>query len=92
MCEGLCVSGSVSGGVPPSAHGWDLFLRLPGRNQPSNLPYVASDMRRWQTCPVCFGTGHVAAGFYSAPGRAIWPSTNTMPEQCRSCGGRGIVR
>jgi hypothetical protein len=50
------------------------------------------DQRRWQTCPVCFGKGLVANGFYSAPGMPYYPATGTQPEQCRSCGGRGIVR
>jgi hypothetical protein len=42
------------------------------------------------TCPVCFGRGKVAAGFYSGSG-STWQSTVTTPEPCRSCGGLGIV-
>jgi hypothetical protein len=49
------------------------------------------DQRRWQTCPVCFGKGIVPNGFYTVPG-IQWPSNSTTPEQCRSCGGKGIVR
>ena len=52
----------------------------------------AIDQRPWQTCPVCFGKGIVAQGFYSTPGTTTQFSTNTMPDKCRSCGGRGIVR
>jgi hypothetical protein len=69
------------------------FAGLPyaAQNTPSGVvPSV--DQRRWQTCPVCFGKGLVANGFYSAPGQPTWPSTSTGPEKCRSCGGRGIVR
>jgi DnaJ-class molecular chaperone len=47
---------------------------------------------RWQTCPVCFGKGMVPNGFYSSPGVLTWPATSTTPEQCRSCGGNGIVK
>lgn len=56
------------------------------------MALIAVDQKRWQTCPVCFGKGLVANGFYSAPGMPHYPATSTMPESCRSCGGRGIVR
>jgi DnaJ-class molecular chaperone len=41
-----------------------------------------SKERRPYCCPVCYGVGHVAAGFYARV---------SVPEQCRSCGGTGIV-
>ena len=54
-------------------------------------PVPLEHLSRWQTCPVCFGKGIVPNGFYMSPGIS-WPSTNTTPERCRSCNGRGIVR
>lgn len=68
------------------------FAGLPYSQQnmtPGVIPSV--DQRRWQTCPVCFGKGIVASNFYAAPGYEGF-STNTAPEKCRSCDGRGIVR
>jgi len=41
-------------------------------------------------CPVCYGKGIVANGFYSTTEQA-WSSSSTTPETCRSCGGKGIV-
>ena len=41
-------------------------------------------------CPVCFGTGAVASGFYSST-TGVWTSTSTSTEVCRSCFGTGIV-
>ena len=41
-------------------------------------------------CPVCYGRGHVAAGFYASTGQS-WTSSNVMPETCKSCSGTGIV-
>ena len=41
-------------------------------------------------CPVCNGSGLVPNGFYMQTG-GHWPTTSTIPETCRSCGGTGIV-
>lgn len=41
-------------------------------------------------CPVCGGSGHVPAGFYLGTGPTITTSSS-MPEQCRSCNGTGVV-
>lgn len=41
-----------------------------------------------QRCPVCQGRGNVPAGFYT-PGDGV---TSTAPEDCRTCGGRGILK
>lgn len=41
-------------------------------------------------CPVCNGNGLVPNGFYNMTGN-IWTTADASPEQCRSCGGRGIV-
>lgn len=41
-------------------------------------------------CPVCYGNGLVANGFYNQVG-GMWASTGTKPETCRSCGGQGWV-
>lgn len=78
-----------------SETGWGESLPSSQRATGVNMPLgvIASvDQRRWQTCPVCFGKGLVQAGFYSAPGQPTYPSTTTGAEQCRACGGRGIVR
>ena len=46
-------------------------------------------------CPVCLGNGLVPNGFYSITrkenGALHWSSTGTTPEQCKSCGGRGLI-
>ena len=42
-------------------------------------------------CPVCEGRGIVAMGFYMATGATWGVGTIFGPEQCRSCGGGGIV-
>jgi DnaJ-class molecular chaperone len=41
-------------------------------------------MPDWQACPVCFGRGHVPAGFYGV-------AVNTNPETCRTCNGTTVV-
>jgi DnaJ-class molecular chaperone len=41
-------------------------------------------MPDWQACPVCFGRGHVPAGFYGV-------AVNTSPETCRTCKGTTII-
>ena len=41
-------------------------------------------------CPICNGTGHVTNGFYQSNGLE-WVSSGTGFDQCRSCGGAGIV-
>lgn len=41
-------------------------------------------------CPVCLGRGFVEKGFYSST-TGQWTTSSTIPEQCRSCGGAGIV-
>ena len=48
-------------------------------------------MKTPHRCPLCNGTGFVPAGFYSAIGVNSFPTTNTAPEQCRSCSGLGIL-
>ena len=41
-------------------------------------------------CPVCFGRGRVASGFYSSTGNT-WVTSTIVPEPCRSCGGTGVI-
>ena len=41
-------------------------------------------------CPVCGGNGLVPNGFYSQTG-GQWSTTDTTPEECRTCNGTGIV-
>jgi len=46
-------------------------------------------------CPVCSGTGNVPCGFYN-PHRVdengrTWTTSGTADEQCRACGGLGLV-
>ena len=46
--------------------------------------------RKPHLCPVCLGKGFVAHGFYiSQTGHYV--TNSTAPEQCRSCGGQGII-
>ncbi len=40
-------------------------------------------------CPVCHGTGIVPGGFYDSISKA-WTSS-IMSEQCRACGGTGVL-
>ena len=47
---------------------------------PSRQPYV---------CPVCNGRGHVKKGFYEIAGGTT--DTNSDPEPCRSCEGKGYI-
>ena len=44
-----------------------------------------------EICPVCGGKGLVPSGFYSAIGTPYYSTTITVPETCRSCGGRGYI-
>lgn len=44
----------------------------------------------WQRCPICGGTGTVAAGFYDAGGYTT-STTSAQRPQCRACLGRGIL-
>nr|DAG31325.1 MAG TPA: hypothetical protein [Caudoviricetes sp.] len=41
-------------------------------------------------CPVCLGKGIVPNGFYNCIGNTII-STSTIPEQCKSCNGKGVI-
>jgi len=42
-------------------------------------------------CPVCCGNGLVPPGFYLVPVGQTFVTTNSSPEQCRSCSGSGII-
>jgi len=42
-------------------------------------------------CPVCFGVGQVANGFYARVGTTTWAAASLNTERCRSCDGSGIV-
>lgn len=44
-----------------------------------------------EICPVCGGRGLVPVGFYTAIGTPYYITTNTSPETCRSCGGKGYI-
>ena len=41
-------------------------------------------------CPVCTGRGKVHSGFYTSFGQTGL-TNSTAPEQCKSCGGKGII-
>ena len=41
-------------------------------------------------CPVCDGNGLVPAGFYNQTS-GEWSGGNLIPEQCRSCDGKGYI-
>ena len=43
--------------------------------------------RKPHACPVCFGKGIVPNGFYTGN----YSTTSTVPEQCKTCWGVGIV-
>ena len=43
------------------------------------------------TCPVCRGIGQVPNGFYRVIGDTSWSSSSQQPEDCRACGGTGVV-
>lgn len=44
-----------------------------------------------EICPVCGGKGLVPNGFYNAVGTSSYTTTNTSPETCRSCNGKGYI-
>lgn len=44
-----------------------------------------------EICPICRGKGLVPNGFYLAVGTSYYSTTNTSPETCRSCGGKGYI-
>lgn len=49
-------------------------------------------MKTPHKCPVCNGSGLVRNGFYTALNpNQTYTAINTAPEQCRSCGGSGII-
>lgn len=54
-------------------------------------PISILSSRQPYRCPVCFGVGRVAAGFYSRVGTNTWTTNTIEPEECRSCGGTGLV-
>jgi hypothetical protein len=76
-------------GLPNHLQNWAGDPAAKPAQQPS-IPLGMDAPRRWQTCPVCHGTTHIPRGFYAGPYEM--PTTSAQPEQCRSCGGRGIVR
>lgn len=41
-------------------------------------------------CPICYGKGIVQRGFYHNVGYE-WSTSDASPEQCRACGGNGIL-
>ena len=45
-------------------------------------------MSEVHTCPICSGLGTVPPGFYDPPASG---TSITVREQCRACGGRGII-
>lgn len=47
-----------------------------------------------QRCPICFGTGTVAPGFYDKQEKGMFEyrPKKTERETCRACGGSGVVR
>lgn len=63
------------------------------RHDGADLPVQLSQpVRPPALCPVCLGKGIVPHGFYTI-GPGVRPSTSAVDtgEQCRSCGGRGLV-
>ena len=44
----------------------------------------------WQRCPICGGTGTVAAGFYE-PGGYTTGTTSALRPSCRACKGKGVL-
>lgn len=44
-----------------------------------------------QTCPVCRGRGSVPGGFYDPPGYSSNTTSMSYREECRSCGGEGVI-
>lgn len=43
----------------------------------------------YQKCPVCEGRGLLPHGFYIP--NEQFTSSNTTPEICKTCGGKGII-
>ncbi|MBQ7275894.1 MAG: hypothetical protein IJS58_01465 [Bacilli bacterium] len=55
-----------------------------------SLPSNSWGYREVRCCPVCGGNGIVSNGFYNHTGNT-WVTSTTVPEQCRSCHGKGYV-
>ena len=64
-----------------------------GKKEPEMPEFIAGYQRKPVCCPVCYGKGTVHPGFYDHH-REAWAWGGTAiptPENCRSCGGSGIV-
>lgn len=76
----------IPAGIP---HGYqptsDNLDRLKPPQQGSGVPNLKSAV----TCPVCYGTGNVDAGFYIRTSPQ-WTSTGGT-EPCKSCNGKGFL-
>ena len=76
----------IPAGIP---HGYQpTHGDLDKSNPPQNSSGVPN-YKQVSTCPVCHGTGHIDAGFYTRTGPQ-WTSTGGT-EPCRSCNGKGFV-
>lgn len=53
------------------------------------MPNLTNTTMMPHKCPVCQGKGLVPYGFYSS--YSVHITTNTAPEQCKSCSGSGII-
>lgn len=64
-----------------------ITIKLSGSQTAADMP---STKKQVHACPVCMGRGFVSGGFYSSVGQT-WVSSTTLPEECRSCQGKGYI-
>lgn len=76
----------IPAGIP---HGYQPTSDSLDRSKPPQNGSGVPKHRQASACPVCQGTGHVDAGFYTRTGPE-WTSTGGT-EPCKSCNGKGFV-
>lgn len=63
---------------------------VPTYTIPPTTPLFPTNTKTPHRCPVCYGTGFVAQGFYNS-NQGIWTTGGSGNETCKSCTGSGIV-
>jgi DnaJ-class molecular chaperone len=92
-CEGQYAAHYIQEGEAPNIqYGYYGYQPTHSNLDTSNPPQNGSGVpnhKQAVTCPVCYGTGHVDAGFYHQTS-GQWSSSGGT-ETCKSCNGKGYV-